>query len=844
LDNGSGEDWHPAQYLVKRSSTNRPGRLLRSRQAPPARPEDAALRPAVWRWSLALLPLLCIALGGGTARWSQGIVLFLLGALLIVAPPRFSLGWKFNLVLAGLAALGLTGFLPAAWFAWPQWRSAMVDDFGFVLASTLSPQPWLTAERCLIFLGGICWFYLLATVNWSPEERLRAARIFGFGVVALAMAFLLLLKLDIAVPIWHADRHFGPFPNRNQTANFLAVGSLPVLACLQLAWRAGKRVTAIAWMVGWLIVALAAFTSFSRAGVILLFAGTAVYVALQAARATSREAGRTEGAGLRLDRFRVLALGVSLVAILLSAFLVFGGETLSRLTPSTMTSTVQAVTTEFRLRIQGDALRMIAASPWTGLGLGNFASVFPLFRVNSALPARAIHPESDWLWAAAELGWPAVVLVLAGCALLMRGLWPWRRAPDRPLRTAAAVALLVFVTHCFVDVSAHRLGTCFCVLFVMGLALRGEAPETPPFRVRARWPAVLFRLLGLALMVGGGTWIQEARGVILLPGEEGVARMESEAARAAARGDYAGVERAMDQSITWAPLDWEAYFTRAGARAYLRRDDGGAAADFQRSRYLEPFIGELPYDEARIWMSTGHAALAVNAVVEACRREPAHAGEYMDGVYTVAPHDAMFIQRMGRIARNDPLLLQPFLNELRPPESGEFIASYLKVDPDLTRLTAAQQTKFFRSWAQFGDAGDLVARLARRPDWQRQAWRWWADASAHTGAYEQACGIVARFAPPPAVPALEEVETMPRTELEQEAAAAPGDAALALRLYAAEKKAGNGSAALAAVRRIAAVPGAPAYFHYLEATAAAETGDWEGSWNAWQEYLNAENVQG
>jgi O-antigen ligase len=824
---------------VQTSPTNRPPR----RSRPPGRPPDRPTRHAAWCWILAFLPLLAVVLGGATERWSQGIVLALLGAILVAAPPRFSLGWKLNCVVAGLAALALTGFLPARWFAWPAWRAAMVDDFGFILPSTLSPQPWLTAESGLLFLAGMSWLYLMATINWTAGQRARAGRIFGAGVVALAAVFLLLAKLGIVVPIWLTERNFGPFPNRNQTANFLAVGALPVLACAQLAWRAGRRGASAVWLLGWLVIVLAAFASFSRAGVVLLFVGTAIYVIVQAVRGRGRDAAAPDDVRGRLDRWRAAALGVSLVAVLLSTFLFFGGETLDRFRPASPASPVQSMTTEFRLRIQGDALHMIAASPWCGLGLGNFAAVFPIFRVGSAMPARAIHPESDWLWMVAEMGWLSLALVLAGCALLLRGIWPWRRAPDRPMRTAAAVALVAFAIHSFVDVSAHRLGTCLSVLFVLGLALRGETPGTPAFRIPARWPGALFRVLGLALMLGGGTWILEARGVLLLPGKQGVARMRAQAVSAAAAGDYATAETDMNQALAWAPLDWSSFYTRAAARVYLRRDEDDAAADFRRARYLEPFSGDLPRDEARLWLAAGHAALAANALVEACRREPVKTGDYMSGVSSAAPHDAAFERQMGRIVRVEPGLLLAFLEQLEPPESGQFIAACLRADPDLRELSPAQRTLFFRLWALRGDTADLAARMARRPDWQRLGWRWWADACGKQGDYQRGCEIDARFAPPPVLPRMEEVEVVPRADLAQEAAAAPGDAALALRLYAAEKKAGEWPAALAAVRRIAAVPDSPGYFHYLEALAAAQTGDWAGSWNAWQDYLRAINAQ-
>jgi hypothetical protein len=837
------------------------------------------LRPAVWRWSVALLPLLCVLLGGGTARWSQGIILVLLGALIACSPPRTSLGWKINLVLAGLAALALTAYLPASWFSRPAWRAMVEDDFRIALPSTVTPQPWITAESGVLFLAGICWFYLMATLNWNAGERLRAGRLFAIGVVALSAVILVLFKLDVLLPIWPNERHFGPFPNRNQTADFLAVGALPVLACAQLAFRGGRIAAAIGWIVGWLVVALAAYSSFSRAGVILLVLGTVFCLGVQArnrsrdgaqpapgaaeangvappaARKVPRRRSRTPAkpnplAGMRItenpiDRWRGVALGISLLAILLSFFMLFGGDTLQRMTPgSSPVAAAGEPVTDFRVRIQGDALRMMLDAPWCGLGLGNFESVFPVFRVSSAIPERAVHPESDWLWMAAELGWPSLLLIVSGIVLLVPGIWPWRRAGDHRLRMAAAIAVGMFAIHSVVDVSAHRLGTCMCAMFVLSLALRTEADGTVRFRLPARWTAPVFRLLAGALIAVGIAWIAEARGVVVLPGEQGIVQLQEGAVNVGNSRDYADVASDIGQALKWAPLSWNLYFTRGAARLYAGENMELAAADFRRARYLEPFLGSLPFDEARVWLSTGHSALAVHALVEACQREPGHAGEYVDGVYSVAPHNALFRSQLWEIALKIPLLTLPFLNELEPPDSGQFIAACVQANPDLDQLSAGQKTKFFRFWAQRGDSALLAETIARHPAWQRLGWRWWAEACARNGGLEQACGIASRFAPKPVLPSVADIQAAAGgLELSDYVAPIPGDTALALKEYVTDRKAGDLPHALTTARRITVSAAGPAYFHYLEADTAAELGDWTASWKAWQDYLAATNVQ-
>ena len=275
-----------------------PMRTVRRRRV--VLPESSRRPGTVWpRWTgrqewsgvlPALLPLVCVALGGATERWSQAVMLLVLGGVLVAKPPRASLGRGINLVLGVLVVLALTAFLPARWVFVPAWRTAMTLDFGVALPGTLSPQPWLTAESLVVFAAGLSWFYLLGTVRWAEGERQRAAGLFAAGVAILAMAAVGLYRAGVHPALWPSVRGFGPFPNRNQTADFFAVGALPVLACARAAWRAGKKPAALAWLAGWLAAATAVFDSFSRAGVGLLFATTAVYLGGETLHRTRHQA--------------------------------------------------------------------------------------------------------------------------------------------------------------------------------------------------------------------------------------------------------------------------------------------------------------------------------------------------------------------------------------------------------------------------------------------------------------------------------------------------------------------------------------------------------------------------
>lgn len=789
----------------------------------------------------AALPLLAVALGGSTARWSEGIVLALTGLSLLAVPPRSSLGTGINGVLAGLLALTATAFLPAAWFHLPAWRAALTDDLGTVLPATLAPQPWLSAEGIALFASGMCWFYLVSTVAWTSDERPRAGRWFAGGVVGLAAVFIVCRRLHLNPPIWHTERGFGPFPNRNQTADFLAVGALPVLACAHLAWRGGRRGAAAAWLVGWVVVVAALFQGFSRAGIGILFAGTAVYLGNEIVRALRRPAktDTRQPVAPKLGSWRTPALAASLVLLLASGFMLFGGDTLQRLHPgrgpTPVTADNAASVADFRVYIQRDALDLIADSPWCGNGVGAFEGVFPPYRVRSAVNLHVVHPESDWLWLTAELGWPAFALALAGVALLVRRMWPQRPGTDRPLRAAAAWGAALFALHGFVDVSAHRVGTVWCGLFLVGLALPGVG-EGRDFRRAAGWTAPVFRLLGLALLGVGTLWIAADRGRVHPPGAQEAARLLAAARAEASAGQWRESVAAATRSLALDPLDWRLYLLRAMGRVITGEDPAAAQADFRRTLYLEPFSGAVAETVAVTWARAGESDLAVSALLEASRRVPANAREYFNAVVAAAGNDPSFVDRLAAATRGEPVLQLLFLETLPLASQGPAAARIVEADPELRRFDPRQRTRLFCFWAN--DAPSLIAAMESHPAWQALGWRCWARACAATGQMERACRIAAQFAPKPVVPSeASAAQRLTIPELRAAAVQSPADAGAALRLARAQAAAGDKAGVWTTLHAAAARPDGPAYLRYLEAVAAAEVGRWTEGWEAWARYL-------
>ena len=208
--------------------------------------------------------------------------------------------------------------------------------------------------------------------------------------------------------------------------------------------------------------------NFSRAGVGILVAGSAFWLSAFAVRQRSP------------SRF---TLAVSFLLLLLTALLLLDGQTFERFRLHDFGSA--SVSTDFRWQIFHDTFRLIRNSPWCGIGLGNFESIFAIFRDASFSGPRALHPESDWLWLWTELGWPAVVLTIVGIALLGGQVFPLRVGTNQGYRLAALIAALLFALHGIIDVSAHWVGRAFAaVLFLLGIDGRREKKEIVAAAIR------------------------------------------------------------------------------------------------------------------------------------------------------------------------------------------------------------------------------------------------------------------------------------------------------------------------------------------------------------------------
>ncbi len=598
----------------------------------------------------AAIALAAVWMGGATERGAQAYVMGGIGAALVLLPARRAPArWLFTLSLLLLALAG-AGFLPQSWFSASPWREKL-GAIGVVFSGTLSPQPARTLDAMALLFVGLVWAAWLSAQSWGSLARHRGMKALAMGMAILGVVLLAAGAWHLQIPGWLSERGVGPFPNRNHTGNVLALGALAALGC---ALDAAKRkwLRSLPWLLCAGVMLVALMVNYSRGGVLLLSGALGIWVLLIARQKRS---------------WKTVAIGGSGLLALAALVLVASGPLAARFTGGADSQIA------FRGKIWGDTLGLIHAAPWCGVGLGNFTAVFPFYREASVIQQSVLHPESDWLQIAAELGWGGVVLVLAALCLLVRAVFPLDRGSQRSLRGAAVAGGLAAALHAVIDVPGHRLGCVLLVLLLLAFARRDSAePEV-------RGAALVWRFVGVGLLGMAVGW----RGVV----DESL-----RADRLVYEGRFAEAITAAGRAVEREPLDYGAYFSRAQALL-----GGGrtmeALADFQRARTLEPHFAGLPLEEGRLWASR-QPGLALLAWREALVRVPPPDDEPLFGaILDAAPKDAGFRARLLALVNSRPALQLAWFQAV-PPE--EALAHLAELTPVAERSDPVRRAAFLK----------------------------------------------------------------------------------------------------------------------------------------------------
>lgn len=460
--------------------------------------------------AVLVVHILMMALGP-SAPWSlrTSLTLLPLGLLMVFFPsierlPKLVLGLSLAVII-----LGASAFLPVDLIGMPEWRRSLEElgvDTGKLIAvqSRLAFESYLTLV--LTALGGL-WVF---TLRFSRQATKQLAFLFVTAVVG----YVLLSKgfEDQIKP--RLDNHnFGFFPNRNHTGNLIALGFLCGGGLVFQALRNKKIVTLVVGLLfeGILLWAILSW-NYSRAAPLLCVVGVVAWVFCL---------------GLPYFGSREIKVGGLMALLGTGVFFLSDFDVKDRLTQTTSQLGVMEERTlpgeeegegekgaesrkidyiDLRVPIMGDTFGLIGAFPLTGVGAGEYRWVFPHYWEKMSVMEFDVvfHPESSWLWFAAEWGMPSALclLVLVGYCYCKGFANIKRRGKrDRALRFGCLVASAMVPLHSVFDVPAHRPALFFASVFLFALS-QNVSPEVERGETVSR-PRWVFRLVGFFLLVGG-----------------------------------------------------------------------------------------------------------------------------------------------------------------------------------------------------------------------------------------------------------------------------------------------------------------------------------------------------
>lgn len=467
---------------------------------------DRRVRP---NWTLVIFSISLLALavlwaaitGGGDSRFDSGVVLLLVGlAGLAGVPalardtsrPRDGLLTAAAILLPAYVAFQLIP-LPAAILhllspARADLAAAVAQVTGastFAPVTVSTPTSWHALARVA---GCTIVFLLVRAAARTPRQRWLAVMPLVIVVAAVAGAAFL------AGPGEHGFTA-GSYANRNHFANLnavvlpLALGS--ALVALNRAQHKGNGTVLMAAipLVAAATMLVAVLFSWSKGGTLALLASLTAMAAV--------------GGGSRLSTRARIGLSIA-TAVTLVAFVFF-------LTPGGLVQRFAVVTTndptEGRVPVWVDTLRLIAAYPLVGVGLGSYFPAIMPFQTYG-LELAWINAHNDYLQVAAELG-----LLGASIPVCIIGVALWRAlrtAMTQPLPEgqflglACAAALAAFLVHSISEFNSYVFSNALALSWVAGAAASLTVTDWTPYHGPRRQPArgfiVVPVVIGLALL--------------------------------------------------------------------------------------------------------------------------------------------------------------------------------------------------------------------------------------------------------------------------------------------------------------------------------------------------------
>lgn len=735
----------------------------------------------------ALMVLAGPLLFGAVDRLPQiGLLVLLIVGILAQPPAMVPLTrWGNRLAIAVVSLVLFKEFAPAAWFGDTVWRTVMTREFALELPFTHHPEPGRAIDGMLSAVVATIWFLWVRRLAADRENRPLLA-----WILVVAAAIVAIVSFATHRPAnseyiygWRFTtgwRGFGPFPNRNHSADYFAMAA--VLGCGCVTWAALKKkwwlLTLGVAMVAALVVAL--LMTESRGGLIAFAVGLGAFLALCLVKVRSRRAVGAALAG-------ALAFG--------ALALTFGSQVFARFNPHD-THDVSAFN---RLQVWHDAIGMWRDAPLLGHGIGIFGSVFPLYQTVELENQLFNHPESSWLQWLTELGAIPVLLAMAGTALFLRVHLRqcFSRHQGFFLRAGGFAVGAAILAHAFIDVPAHRWGTAGFALAALAIAcpmhLGGRRTYEP--RQAALVPLAVILIWVLPFLWDVPRW------------------SPTSLTRVISRQDVPGALTLadLDASMRYFPLNTDLHENVGFRLLELHGREAPQAwqREFAIVSRLMPGSWFVPQDQAAKVQRIS-TMLALPYWQQSVARGGIHRDENLATALHATGASPLAGSEWGRYVEANPQLLLAYARLVPEAQAGYYYGRWWKLRGESPQLSSQEIRDFYALAARWGDREQLETWMVQRASLETRDFREWATLLHRWGDDARAWPLLSAHTPEPVFPA--KMLPVPRAQLEAAWRSTPQNLVNAQQLAQVLDAAGETAGRDEILVAVASAPTAPRWF--------------------------------
>lgn len=738
---------------------------------------------------------------GAVDRLPQiGLLVFLVIGMVAQPPAVVPLSrWGNRLAIAFVALLLLKEFAPAGWFGNTVWRTAVTHGFSLEMPFTHHPEPGRAIDGMVAGVVGIIWFLWVrrlaadrgnrTILPWILVAAAAVVAIVSFRAFAIRKPNSDLIFGLRMTPGWLG---FGPFPNRNHSANYFAMAA--VLGCGCVTWAGLKK----RWVLTGLgaamvaVVVVAMLMTQSRGGLLGFAVGFAAFLVLCLLKVRSRRALGVAAGG---------ALVVGALA------LAFGSQVFARF----HTADAMDESKLNRIQVWHDAVGMWKDAPLLGHGIGVFASVFPFYQTIEPENQIFIHPESSWLQWLTELGVLPVLIAAAAGALFLGGHLRESFSRHRSffLRAGGFAAGATILSHALIDVPAHRWGTAGFALAALAIAcpmrMTGRRLFQPP--KAALVPLVVIVFWSLPFLWDVPRWSPTAlhRVHARWPVPPGVPLSE------------------LKESLGWFPLNADLH-QYLGLRLLYRHGREAAREwnrEFAIASRLKPGASNITRDQAEA-VQRFSMAMALPYWQESVLRARIQRDEVLgDALQATGSYPAAQVE-WGRFVEKHPEILLAYAQRLPEQRAAYYYRRWWKERGKAPNLNPDEISGFYNLAGRWGSLEQLDEWMTQRASREGQDFREWAALLHAWGDNTRAWNLLAAYTREPPFPA--KPSNLPRSQLESAWRMTPENFVNAQQLAQARDIAGENEGRDEILVAVAAMPKAPPWFVQKAAHVLARQG--------------------